>query len=124
MTEPTDEQLNEIVESGEDATPQFQDSLLYLETGAVLVSRVITNLEDTPDSEHMMVLYKPAELVPTYEGDVVIRQWLAESDDDYFMLPMGRVITVANPKQAILEAYLNVIGVTKEAYLPEGETLH
>lgn len=121
MTEPTDEQLDEIVESGEDSPLEFTDSLIYLETGSVLVSRILTNVEE---SDEMMVLFKPAELVPTYEGDVVIRQWMAESDDKYFFLPPTRVVTVANPKPEILNAYLNVIGVTPEAFIPEGATLH
>lgn len=121
MNEPSDEQLDQIIEA-EDQTPvEFSDNLIYLETGSVLVSRIITNIEE---ADEMIVLFKPAELVPTYEGDVVIRQWLAESDDQYFFLPPTRVITMASPKPEILKAYLNVIGVTKDAYLPEGAVLH
>lgn len=119
--EPTDQELDEI-EEGEDLAMEFTDSMIYMETGDVLITRILKNVEE--GTEGTIVLYKPAQLAQNYEGELVLTDWMPLTDDQYIFLPLDRIVTIANPKPQILEAYHTSIGVTEHAYLPEGETLH
>lgn len=120
--EPTDAELDEIDEEAKQEEAQtFTDSLLYLETGHVLISRILKNMSTT---EGTLVLYKPCMLVQGAGGTLVMGDFAPESSDDHIILPMDRIVTVAQPKPEVLSSYLSCIGVTEEAFVPEGTTIH
>lgn len=119
MIEPTKSELDQIEVEME--TVKFTDTLLYLENGRVIVSRII--LEDGNDDGYM-VMWKPAELVTTHVGSLILTQFMPETDDDYIMMPMSRIMTMATPKTDVLEAYHSIIGVSEDGFIPENETIH
>lgn len=118
-TEPTNEDLDKIEET-EVKPLDFVDRLVYLKNGTVVISRIVNHA----DSADNLVLFKPAQIISQLDGSMMMGDWLPETDDDYVAIPTDIVMATANPKKDILTGYHGSIGVTLNAYLPEGETLH
>lgn len=122
--EPTNVELDEIEESQVDLDEveyDFKDAILYIGTGDILVSRVISNVEEANGN---LVLYEPCQLVVDEFGTASLVKWVQLSDDAYIMLPAERVVTQATPKTEVLKAYHSVVGVMDDAFIPEGTTIH
>jgi len=116
---PTTNELTEIEDNP--VKIQFNDKLFYFEAGMVIVSRMIINMEN---ANGMVVLYKPAQLVPDEMGNVIMIKWMPETDDDYIFIDPHRIMSVCNPQKMILQAYHSSIGASLSGYLPENTTLH
>jgi len=119
INEPTNDDLDNI-ESTEVAMT-FTDKMVYLKNGTVLVTRILTNADD---SDNNLVLFKPAQIITNLDGSMIMGDWMPQTDDDYIMLPNDRVMTTATPKSDVLNGYHRNIGVSTNSYLPDGETLH
>ncbi len=126
--EPTNEELQAI--EAENMPPiEFSDIVLYLENGVVLVSRVIMNIEaedeeNQEDVDAYFLLFRPAQLYHTPDGNMIMQPWVTESDDEYYPLEKVRVMITATPRPEILQYYREAIGVSEKAYSPEDVTLH
>lgn len=118
--EPTPVELDTI-ESEDQPKIQFSDQIYYFETGMVVVSRMITNMEN---SDGVLVLYKPAQIIHDEYGSTVLTHWMPEVVDDYIFIDPSRVMSMGTPNKAVLDAYRKIIGVTEHGYLPENTTLH
>lgn len=103
----------------ENAKMQYEDKVIMLETGVVLVARVVQNAD-----EDFIVMYKPGEVIEMADGSVFIRRWFIESDDDYVIIPIQRIMTIGAPGKVYLDSYLSVMGFTEESFAPEGTILH
>jgi len=100
---------------------KFEDKMIYLQNGQAIVSRIIHGV---PDSEDCLVLYKPAELLPTYEGGLALHDWAVGSTDDYIIMPMSHIVTIGEPNKNILGVYLTRIKVSPDTFVPSGTTIH
>lgn len=126
--EPSNEEL-QAIEAEDIPDVEFSDIVIYLENGVNLVSRVIMNItaeegESQEDVDAYLLLYRPAQIFGTPDGNMVMQPWILESDDEYYPLEKSRVMTTATPRAEILQYYREAIGVSEKAYTPEGQTLH
>ncbi len=126
--EPSNEEL-QAIEAEDIPDVEFSDIVIYLENGVNLISRVIMNItaeegESQEDVDAYLLLYRPAQIFCSPDGNMVMQPWILESDDEYYPLEKLRVMTTATPRAEILQYYREAIGVSEKAYTPEGQTLH
>lgn len=96
----TDEALPVI--DAEKGSVKYADKLIHVDSGALLIGRIITNHENT---ESFMCVFKPVEIVIDEFSHTNMRPWIPESVDDFFTIPNGKVVNVSTPRLEFLEAY-------------------
>ena len=87
----------------EDEVMQYVDKLIYLDGGVLLMGRILVNHNDT---ESFVCVFRPAEICIDELAQTTMRPWIPESEDDFFTIPVGKVLNVCAPKSEILDAYL------------------
>lgn len=83
-------------------TVQYADKLIHVDSGALLIGRIIVNHENT---ESYMCIFRPVEICMDEFSHTNMRPWIPESVDDFFSIPNGKVLNVSTPRLEYLEAY-------------------
>lgn len=122
--EPSDAELNLIDDGSEpDMDDGFVDSLLYIENGLIIMTRVVGI-----DPEGKVFMFKPTQLEHGEGGNIHLRPFMPETDDEFITLNSHlegwRVISRATPKRDILEAYHAFAEVNQDEYVPAGAVVH
>jgi hypothetical protein len=117
----TDESIPEI--NADKETVQYADKLIHIDSGAILIGRIITNHENV---ESFLCVFKPVEILIDEFSHTNMRPWIPESVDDFFTIPNGKVINVSTPRLEFLEAYHSnfLAQPTEEALHGEDRILH
>ena len=108
--------INTEDENGEKQRVQYADKLIQLDTGSLLIGRIIVNHEH---SESYVCVFRPVEIQLDEFSHTNMRPWIPESSDDFFTIPNPKVLNVSTPRTEYLEAYhANFLSV------PDEEALH
>jgi len=83
-----------------------QDKLILLDNGSLLITRVLTKAE-LPNPTFICV-YRPFEVFNDMDtGEVLFRDWIPESIDEFFYVPVTKIINVSQPDPYFLITYHN-----------------
>lgn len=106
----SDEKSNaEVLENSlaEPPQPQPVAKLIKLNDTSLLVCRVLPSTQPDPV---FVSMWKPYETFNNYQtGQVYIRPWIPESDDEVFLIPVTRITNVSNPDPRFLEMYAEAL---------------
>ena len=80
------------------------------------------------DPDGKVIMYKPTQLEHGSDGNIHLRPFMPETDDEFIRLNSDmegwRVVSRANPKREILEAYHEFAEINQDTYVPSGAVLH
>jgi hypothetical protein len=109
MTEKTNaEVLEESASDEEVSTPAggvtHQDKLILLDNGSLLITRLLPTKNQAEST--FICMYKPLEIFADAEsGEVMVREWIPESVDEFFYVPVIKVTNVSKPDPFFLSIY-------------------
>jgi hypothetical protein len=96
------EEVNPDQEEEVQAVTKFADKLIQLDTGALLLGRVIVNHDQR---ERFVYVFKPVEINIDEIGNAHMHPWVPESHDTFYYIPTTKVINVCSPRKEFVQAY-------------------
>lgn len=83
---------------------RWADRLVHLDNGTLLITRIITNHDK---AEQFIYCYRPVEIQIDEVGNPGMFPWIPESSDDFYLIPVIKVLNLSNPRPEFLQAYHN-----------------
>lgn len=97
---------------------RYVDKLVMLDNGSLLIGRIL--IDDKYKIPEAIAVYRPMQILRS-ETDVFMRKWIPPSQDDVFMIPMARILTMTNPNSIFVKSFEEVISGTNSEYTPTPE---
>lgn len=90
------------------------DKLILLDNASLLITRVLVPKKNM--ETNFICMYKPLEIFNDMEsGEVMVREWIPESIDEFFYLPVSKIVNVSNPDPHFRKVYNDFIKPTELA---------
>lgn len=106
----------EVLDGG---VPRHQDKLMLLDSGSLLITRIVPTKDN---NSTFICIHKPLEIFNDVEtGEIMVRDWIPESTDDFYFLPIIKVTNVSEPNPFFLDIYHKHIHVDNNG---DTQTIH